>query len=154
MLEEPDICRTNLSFDGGATFYLPSRPYTNEEPAKTPEKMVKSAGRFIPFLTPVEIYQVPSGEHALEVSSAYPSFTGGSSTVFRCVHNEIISVFIKPSRTYTSTDISSLPIQWTFDFKQEVPETFFDRKIVLYTEGKWLIEPVANDWAARRETCL
>ncbi len=141
MLEEPDICKTNLSFDGGATFSLPSRPYMNEDTSKTPETMVKSAGRFIPFLTPVEIYQVPSGEHTLEVSSAYPSFKGGSSTVFRCVQNEMISVFIKPSRTYTSTDISSLMIQWTFDFEQEGPETFFDRKIVLYTEGKWLVDP-------------
>jgi len=142
MLEKPDICRAELSFDDGATFYLPSRPYMNEKTSTTPETMVESAGQMIPFQTPIEIHQVSSGEHTLEVSTAYPSFKGGSSTAFSCQHNEIINVVIKPSRTYTSTDVSSLVIHWTFDFKQEVSETFFDRKIVLYAGGKWLIDPI------------
>jgi len=144
MLEEPEICRADLSFDGGATFYLPSRPYTNEETAITPEKMVKSAGQMITFRTPIVIHQVSSGEHTLEVSTAYPYLKGGSSTAFSCQQNEIISVIIKPIGTYTSTDVSSLIIQWTFDFKKEISETFLDRKIVLYTEGKWLVDPSAQ----------
>jgi hypothetical protein len=140
MLEQPDICRTDLSFDGGATFYLPSRPYTNEETAITPEKMIKSAGQNIPFRTPIAVFQIPSGEHTLDVSTAYPPFKGGHSTAFSCQQNKITSVVIKPIKSLSSTHV-----QWVFDFKQEVPETFFDRKIVLYTEGKWLVEPVAND---------
>ena len=143
MLEEPDICRTNLSFDGGATFYLPSRPYMYGDTFTTPKKMDKNAGQLSPFRTPIEIYQVPPGEHKLEVSSAYHYLKGGSSVVFSCQQNKIVSVVIKPSRTYTNTDISSVIIHWTFDFKQGVPETFFDRKIVLYAEGKWLIDPIA-----------
>lgn len=140
MLEKPDICRTDLSFDGGATFYLPSGPYMNEETAINSEKMVKSAGRLIQFRTPIEIYQLPSGEHTLEVSVTHPYYKGGSSTVFSCQQKEIVSVVITPNRSLSSNDV-----QWNFDFKQDISETFFDRKIVLYTEGKWLVDPGAHN---------
>ena len=140
MLEEPDICRTDLSFDDGATLYLPSRPYMNEEMAINSDKMVKSAGRLIQFRTPIEIYQVPSGEHKLEVSAAHPYYKGGNSTVFSCQQNEFISVVITPNRSLSSNDV-----QWNFDFKHGISETFFDRKVVLYTEGRWLVDPSVNN---------
>jgi hypothetical protein len=133
VMEEPDICRTDFSFDGGAMFYLPARPHGAT--SLTRMEMTKNVGRYIQFQTPIEIYQLPSGEHRLNVSTSYSYFEGESSAAFNCQKNELLSIVINPTR-----NISSPKVQWSFDYKREITEIFLDRKIVLYAESMWLVD--------------